>query len=244
MIHLRLVPDAQAVLTPGVAMAGMSLHGRGFAHRPWSWTPPFFATNPRALWCREGMRAELLNRVQRGRTRDAAYAYGGDRLWPEWALAVCAHEGMALRCTHLASTSVALPGEDVPDCDAQAMTRTSGYAKEHRPDLTPAVLAWMVSHEGGGPLSRQRWEGHTAAITVLQERAPARLATCQTAPSPRSRSADAQRDPEDPAPNLHTRGWITRLPHPLSSVSPVITPALVWDPWPRFDDATRDHCLE
>ena len=43
MINARLIPDAQAMITPGEAVAGMILNGLGFAHRPLSLTPQFFA---------------------------------------------------------------------------------------------------------------------------------------------------------------------------------------------------------
>jgi hypothetical protein len=36
MIDRHLVPDAQEVMTPGEAVAGMILNGVGFAHRPLS----------------------------------------------------------------------------------------------------------------------------------------------------------------------------------------------------------------
>ena len=36
MINARLVPDAQEVMTPGEAVAGMILNGLGFANRPLS----------------------------------------------------------------------------------------------------------------------------------------------------------------------------------------------------------------
>jgi transposase len=72
MINARRVPDAQAVLTPGAAVAGMMLNGLGFAHRPLSLPPQFFANKPLALWCREGLEAALFTRFQLGRTRDDA----------------------------------------------------------------------------------------------------------------------------------------------------------------------------
>ena len=46
MIDARLVPDAQEMLTPGEAVAGMILNGLGFAHRPLSFTPQFLPVNP------------------------------------------------------------------------------------------------------------------------------------------------------------------------------------------------------
>ena len=46
MINARLMPDDQEVITPGEAMAGMILNGLGFANRPLSLTPQFFASKP------------------------------------------------------------------------------------------------------------------------------------------------------------------------------------------------------
>ena len=46
MIDRRLVPDEQERITPGEAVVGMILNGLGFAHRPVSLTPPFFAHKP------------------------------------------------------------------------------------------------------------------------------------------------------------------------------------------------------
>jgi transposase len=67
-LHARLVPAAQAVLTPGDAVAGMSLNGLGLANRPLSLPPPFFANKPLALLCREGLEAAPGNRLKLGRT--------------------------------------------------------------------------------------------------------------------------------------------------------------------------------
>ena len=244
MINARLVPDAQEVLTPGEAMAGMILNGLGFANRPWSLTPQFFANTPLERLCREGIRAEMCHRVTLGRTLDEAYTYGCDLWFHELALVVCAQDGLDLRCTHLDTTSFALHGEYVPDRDEQAMTITYGYSKDHRPDLTQAVLELMVSHDGGVPFGSKSWDGHTSDIKVFPERGQALLAAFQNAPSPRYLIADSKLYHADHAPNLQTLGLITRMPHTLSAVSQVITPALAWDTWHRFDDKTRYQCLE
>ena len=46
MIDARLGPEAQEVITPGEAVAGMVLNGLGFANRPLALTPQFFANKP------------------------------------------------------------------------------------------------------------------------------------------------------------------------------------------------------
>lgn len=81
MIDTRLVPDAQEEITPGEAMAGMILNGLGFANRPLSLTPQFFANKPLDRLFREGVRAEMFNRFQLGRTLEEVYAYGCDLLF-------------------------------------------------------------------------------------------------------------------------------------------------------------------
>ena len=86
MIDRHLVPDAQEVITPGEAVAGMILNGLGFAHRPLSLTPQFFANKPLDLLFREGIDAEMFNRFKLGRTLDEVYAYGCDLLFEELAL--------------------------------------------------------------------------------------------------------------------------------------------------------------
>jgi Domain of unknown function (DUF4277) len=74
VINARLVPEHQAVITPGEALAGMLLHGLGFAHRPVSVPPQLLANKPRERWSREGLGAEMCNRFQLGRTPEEAYA--------------------------------------------------------------------------------------------------------------------------------------------------------------------------
>jgi hypothetical protein len=74
MLDVRLVPDRQEEITPGEAVAGMILNGLGFANRPRSFTPQFFANNPLDLLFRQGVGAEMFNRLKLGRTLDEVYA--------------------------------------------------------------------------------------------------------------------------------------------------------------------------
>jgi transposase len=244
MIDARLVPDEQEGLTPGEAMAGMILNGLGFANRPLSLTPQFFANTPLGLLFREGVHAEMFNRFKLGRTLDEVYTYGCDLLFSEIALAVCAQEGIDLRFHHLDTTSFSLTGAYVPDTDEQAIVITHGYSKDHRPDLKQAVLELMVSQDGGVPFVSQSWDGNTSDTKIFQERAQALMATFKTAPSPRYLVADSKLYNEDNAANLHSLGFITRIPNTLKVVSQVITDALRGDTWHRVNDTTRYQRVE
>src|SRR5947208_5935048 len=121
MIDARLVPDEQEEITPGEAVAGMILNGLGFANRPVSLTPQFFANKPLDLLLRAGVHAEMFNRFKLGRTLDEIHTYGCDLLFSELALAVCAQERVEHRFSHLDTTSFSLHGDYVPESDIQAI---------------------------------------------------------------------------------------------------------------------------
>src|ERR1700694_426391 len=244
MIDTRLVPDSQEEITPGEAVAGMILNGLGFAHRPLSLTPQFFANKPLDLLFREGVCAEMFNRFKLGRTLDEVYSYGCDVLFSELALAVCAQEGIDLRFNHLDTTSFSLRGDYVPASDEQAITITHGYSKDYRPDLKQAVLELMVTQDGGVPFVSQSWDGNTSDTKIFQERAAALLATFQRSSTPRYVVADSKLYHEDNAATLRALGFITRIPNTLNLVSQVITQVLRWDTWQRLDDTTRYQRVE
>jgi transposase len=244
MIDARLLPHSQEEITPGEAIAGMIVNGLGFAHRPLSLTPQFFANKPLDVLFRPGVRADMFNRFKLGRSLDEVYSYGCDLLFSELALAVCAHEGIEQRFNHLDTTSFALTGEYIPDSDEHAIAITHGYSKDHRPDLKQAVLELMVSQDGGVPLLSKSWDGNTSDIAVFQERAQALIETLKHSPSPRYLVADCKLYHEDNAPHLKSLGFITRIPQTLKVVSQVIRQALEMDMWHRLDEQTSYQCLE
>jgi len=243
MIDARMLPHNQEEITTGEAIAGMIVNGLGFANRPLSLTPQFFANKPLDLLFRPGVCADMFNRFKLGRSLDDVYRYGCDLLFSELALAVCAHEGIEQRFTHLDTTSFSLTGEYMPDSDEHTITITHGYSKDHRPDLKQVVLELMVSQDGGVPLLSKSWDGNTSDITVFQERAQALIKTLKNSPSPRYLVADCKLYHEDNAPHLKSLGFITRIPQTLKIVSRVIHQALAMDTWHRLDEQTSYQCL-
>ncbi len=165
-------------------------------------------------------------------------------MWSALSLAVCGHEGINVRFNHLDTTSFALTGDDIPESDEQAIAITHGDSKDHRPDLKQAVLALMVSQDGGVPLVRKSWDGNASDSQIFQERAQALMATLKRAATPQYLVADSTLSHEDNATNLQALGFITRLPGTLTLVSQVIAHALGWDTWQRVDETTRSQRLE
>ena len=185
MLDARLVPDEHEEITPGEAVAGMIINGVGFSNRPLSLPPQFFANKPLDLLFREGVRAEMFNRFQLGRALDEVHASGGDLLLSALARAVCGQEGMAQRFHHLDTTRFSLSGDSIPERDEQAMTITHGSAKDHRSDLKQAVLALMVSQDGGVPMVSKSWDGNASDTQIVQERTEALRRAFAQAPTPR-----------------------------------------------------------
>lgn len=243
-IDARLIPDDQEALTPGEAIKGMILNGLGFANRPLSLTPQFFANKPLDLLFRPGVEATMFNRFKLGRTLDEVDTYGCDLFFSEIALAVCQHEAIDQRFNHLDTTSFALTGEYVPESDEHAIAITHGYSKDHRPDLKQAVLELMVSQDGGVPLASKSWDGNASDTQIFHDRAAALLSTFQGSPTPRYLIADSKLYSEDNAAQCKQLGFITRIPGTLKLVSQVISQALRWATWQPVDATTRYQRLD
>jgi transposase len=243
LIDTRLKPDDQEAITPGEAVKGMILNGLGFANRPLSLSPQFFANKPLDLLFRPNVTAEMFNRFKLGRTLDEVTTYGSDLLFSEIALVVCQQEAIAQRFNHLDTTSFSLTGDYVPESDQQAITITHGYSKDHRPDLKQAVLELMVSQDGGVPLVSKTWDGNASDSQIFQDRAKALLSTFAQSPMPRYLIADSKLYSKDNAVQLKPLGFITRIPDTLTLVSQVIRQALREDTWQTLDDTTRYHRL-
>jgi transposase len=239
MIDARLAPNEQEVLTPGEAVAGMILNGLGFANKPLTLTPQFFANKPLDLLFRQGVHAEMFNRFKLGRTLDELHTYGCDVLFSELALAVCAHEGIDQRFHHLDTTSFSLNGDYVPARDEQAIHLTHGYSKDHRPDLKQAVLELMVSQDGGVPMASKCWDGNASDSQIFKERAEALVTTLARSETPRYLVADAKLYSEDSAVHLAKLGFLTRIPATLKLVSQVISQALQGALWHDVGAGTR-----
>src|SRR3989442_13965006 len=126
MIDARVPPHDQEEITTGEAIAGMIVNGLGFAHRPLSLTPQFFANKPLDLLFRPGVRADMFNRFKLGRSLDEVSSYGCDLLLSELALAVCFQEGIDQRFNLLDTTRFWLTGAAIPDRTLYASDMTHG----------------------------------------------------------------------------------------------------------------------
>jgi hypothetical protein len=227
----RLGRDAQEDRTTGEAVAGMLLHGLGCADRPLALPPQGLANRPVALRLRDGVSAEPGNRCTRGRRLAKTCSSGGDTWCRAVAMAGWQQAGMALQGPARDPTSVSLPGASVPETDTQAMALTSGASQDHRPDVPPAVRAWLVAQDGGVPLLRPRWDGHAADPVGCKARGEAVSTPCAARAPPRDGLADATCSPAAHAPHVARLPCMTRLPATWTVTPQVREPAWAWGAW-------------
>jgi transposase len=115
----------------------------------------------------------------------------------------------------------------------------NGYSKDHRPALQQAVLALMVSQDGGVPCVSKSWDGHASDTPIFQERAEALVATVNNSLTPRYVVADAQLSHEAHATPRNKLGFLTRIPGTLTLVAQGLAHALRWDVWQALAATTR-----
>ena len=132
-----------------------------------------------------------------------------------------------MRGQHLDPTRLSRSGEYVADSDEHARVIPPGSSKDHRPELTQAVLELRGSPEGGVPFMSQRG-GPPSIGNVPGELRPCRVPS--SLPLATVCGADAKLDPAT-TPPPSTR-WLYNAPSKRSVGLPGIT-ARERGPWPR-----------
>jgi transposase len=103
--------------------------------------------------------------------------------------------------------------------------------KDHRPDLKQALLALMVSQDGGVPFFSKTWDGNTADTVIFKERAEALINEFKKTESPRYLIADSKLYTQENANIIKHSFYITRIPGTLSLEQQVIRQALADQTW-------------
>ncbi len=234
----------QSEISHGEAIAGMILNGLGFTDRPLSLSPQFFENKALDVLFRQGVEASYFNRFKLGRTLDAAYAHGCERLFGELAVSVSRQEGVESRFGCEDTTSFSLTGEYLADEDSHAVVITQGYSKDHGPDLKQMVLEMMVSQDGGIPLLMKCWSGNSDDTTIFQHRAKALIEAWKEAEIPPYFITDSKGYTKENAVNLKQLLFITRIPETITLAKQKIEEALQADAWQVWDEQRKYRCFE
>jgi len=190
----------------------MILNGLGFSNRALYLTPRFFVNKPLEALLRPGVKAEHFNSSKLGKSLDAIYKYGAERLYAELAAIVCSQELIDTRFKSLDTTSISVTGEYDNDTDEHTIAITHGYSKDKRPDLKQLVHELLVSQDGGIPLMMKSWDGNSADNKIFQRRVKFLLEGHKHSKWEGYLIFDSKGYDKVNAPNLQLLNFITRIP--------------------------------
>ena len=180
-------------VSSGHVVKAMILNGLGFVSAPLYMFSKFFEGKAIEHLIGEGIKAEHLNDDRLGRVMDKLYLSGLSQLFMAVALGAAKKFGVAIKSTHLDSTSFhvhgkyeyKLPevcfitGEFSPDdpkwSDVEEtvvpnpIEITYGYSRDHRPDLKQFILDLICSGDGDVPLFLRVADGNEADKAVFAE---------------------------------------------------------------------------
>jgi transposase len=239
LLDQHLPQDDKQEITPGEAIKGMIMNGLGFANRPLSLSPQFFANLPLEHLFRKGVNASHFNRHKLGRTLDQAFAFGCEPLFSLVSHQACELENVDIQFKSLDTTSHSLTGEyafDDKDSDENVIRITHGHSKAHRPDLKQVVQEMIVSQDGGIPLACKNWDGNSADTAVFKARAKALVSSFKKGDAPSCLIADCKLYHQGNAEFLSKLTFITLIPSTIKLEKSSISESLSKNKWQVIDD--------
>lgn len=239
LLDQYLPQDEQQEITPGEAVKGMIMNGLGFANRPLSLSPQFFANLPLEHLFREGVKAEHFNRHKLGRTLDQCFDFGCESLFSLVSQQACELEDVDKKFNSLDTTSHSLTGEyafDEDGCDENIIKITHGHSKAHRPDLKQVVQEMIVSQDGGIPLACKNWDGNSADTAIFKARSKALVSEFKKSEGPKYLVADCKLYHKANAEFLSQVKFLTLIPSTIALEKSLITTAIKENKWQRIDD--------
>jgi transposase len=203
-------------LTAGEAVKAMVLNGLGCINQALYLVPRFFQHKPTSRLIAPRVAPHQLNDDALGRALDTLYAYGVTALYRLMAVSAAKRLGLTPTSTHLDTPSVHVDGRDNSDEEptAQVVHITTGYRRDHRPDLNQVMLALMVEHQAGMPVLMQPLSGHSSDGTAFGDMVREPIARLQTTYGTTYLVADSALSRDDNLQKLaetHIK-WMTRVP--------------------------------
>lgn len=163
-VNELLGTDSREKINCGEVVKAIILNGLGFVAQPLYLFSNFFKDKAVEHLLGAGVKAEELNDDKLGRVMDKLYKYGLNNIFLIIGLEVIKKYKVSTKYSHLDSTSFHLHGQynnrgrDEAEEQRLEVTReypifiTSGYSRDHRPDLKQCVLDLIVSSDGDIPI--------------------------------------------------------------------------------------------
>ena len=218
----QVIPQdrSQRRVSVGQAVKAMVLNGLGFVNRTLYLTPAFYADKPTERLLGAGIRPDHLNDDPLGRALDTLYEPDVTGLYALVAAEACRRLGVKVTVGHRDITSFHVPGayNSADDPVAEVVQITSGYSRDHRPDLNQVMLNLLVEHRAGIPLLMKPLAGNSSDTVELAALIDTHLQQLRTDYELEYWVADSALYSEDNLCLLasHPVNWITLVPARLT----------------------------
>jgi transposase len=126
----------------------------------------FFQNKPTQRLIAPGVDAQHLHDDTLGRTLDMLYDCGVTARYSLIAATAAQRLGLAPTFAHLDRASFHVDGRynSAAEPDAELIHITSGYSRDHRPDLNQVMLDLIVEHQAGIPLLMKPLSGNSSDV--------------------------------------------------------------------------------
>jgi transposase len=180
----QMIPqdNTQRTISVGQSLKAMVLNGLGFTQRALYLTPLFFKDKPVERLIGEGIEASHLNDSTLGRSLDAIYKFGAEKLYTILSTSTVEKLGLLSQFGHLDSTCFHTDGQynSEEEVDENVIQITKGYSRDHRPDLNQVVLQLICEQQAGIPLLMKPLSGNSSDNNDFRETVEAHIGEMKT----------------------------------------------------------------
>ena len=157
----RAVGSSERKISCGVAVQAMVLHGLGFTSRALYLMPQYLDNKPVDLLIAPNLSAEDFNGDTLGRSLDQLFERGVTEVFAQVAQQALKTSGIEHRFFHLDIRSFHLHGQySAEEPQTEAIEITSGYSRDHRPDLKQVGVNLITGHRSQLPVWMEALSGN------------------------------------------------------------------------------------
>lgn len=218
----QIVGRGERKVSCGEATLAMVLNGLGFSSRALYMMPDFLRNKPVDLLINPNLTAEDFNDDTLGRTLDDLYEQGVTEVFAGVSVRAMQTYGIETKFRHLDSSSMHLHGEYVgTDTEAEAITITHGYSRDHRPDLKQVIVQLITMESSRLPVWLEVLSGNSSDKSTF---VPSIKAYCKQLAKEEQPYfvMDSAGYSKENLKGLGKTGWLTRVPETLSEAKRMV----------------------
>lgn len=212
-----LLPSEHRV-SHGIVVKALILNAMGFSQHALYLTPAFFERCPVEHLLGADYVASDFNDDRLGRTLDALFEYGLNKLFVQLSAKACANQGIDTSFYHVDSTNFSVEGA-YNTAEEDAVQIRHGFAKDKRTDLKQVTLGLITTYKTAIPRYMQAFDGNASDKQTLVAMIKQFLSCFAEGEEVGIFIADAGiYSADNISKDLQNVAWITRVPGTLKEV--------------------------